>query len=160
MRRVAATVINMRLTLQIKALQYKLAKEQQGRAEKNCKSTFVVGHWNGDSNCIMVPNHKNETAFQGYHTHNPYIETFNELVGGGDANVGASRILSVLIRKFPKEYLEEGMKKGMTMNTMFDEVAWQHWPLIAISKIGNSKRYRNTSNTPQDVLHLWQLTKR
>ncbi len=108
---------------QIKALQYKLAKEQQGRAEKNCKSTFVVGHWNGDSNCIMVPNHKNETAFQGYHTHNPYIERFTELVGGGDANVGASRILSVLIRKFPKEYLEEGKKKGMTMNTMFDEVA-------------------------------------
>ena len=71
----------------------------------------------------MVPNHKNETAFQGYHTHNPYIERFTELVGGGDANVGASRILSVLIRKFPKEYLEEGKQKGMTMNTMFDEVA-------------------------------------
>ena len=82
-----------------------------------------MGHWSGDSNGMIIPNHKNHNSFQGYYNNNPYIETFCALVGGGDADVGARRVLSVMGSKFPELYVQQGQSKGLTMKKPFDKVA-------------------------------------
>ena len=41
---------------ELKSLQYKLAKEQQHRSMAKLHSlAFTMGHWNGDSNCMIIP---------------------------------------------------------------------------------------------------------
>lgn len=72
---------------QLKWLQCKLPKEQQRGDEQPYKSTFVLGYFNGDSNCVLVAKHKNNNAFEDYHEHHLSTESFNEWVGGKDVNV-------------------------------------------------------------------------
>jgi hypothetical protein len=56
-----------------------------------------------------------DNAFHRYHYNNLYIETVCALVGCGDADVGAHRVLSVMGSKFPELYAQEDQSKGLTM---------------------------------------------
>jgi hypothetical protein len=68
-------------------------------------------------------------------------------VDGGDANICANRVLSVLSRKFPEAYLEEGKKKGYAMKTMFDEEAFAALAFVQYQKLVINKSIKHFKYT-------------
>jgi hypothetical protein len=121
---------------ELQKIQYHLATEQQRRVG-NCKSTFKMSNWNGDSMCVMVPMHKDDKAFETYHRSHQYVDKFCESVGGGDVKIGLHRVLRTISRKYKLEYIEAGKSSGLAMNTVFDDVA-----LAALAVDCNLKNYQ------------------
>ena len=107
---------------QLQHVMYRMMKEQHTRSpEKQRRSVFVMSHHHGEVGGIVVPQHRDDTAFYSYNKKHPYVEQFAEMVGNGDPSVGAARVFDVLASHHSRALLQVGATRGLSMASQFDE---------------------------------------
>ena len=88
-----------------------------------------------------MSNHFSDDAFQNYHKKQLYIDTFVHAVDSGDHEIGFHRVLSVIVRRFPRMYLQIGKEQGMAFVNNVDKVSLAVMAIDCNCKHGQLKMY-------------------
>jgi len=69
---------------------------------------------------VSLMPHKSERAYEAYHRHTPYIQEFCDIMG--ESNEGPTRVAQFLAKKHKDVYIAVGMKNGLRVTGIMDEV--------------------------------------